>query len=214
MLSVDNVVIERDNWQCRFNFQLTAGQMLLISGASGAGKSTLLDALAGFTAIRGGEISWQGQSLLGLEPAQRPVSMLFQQNNVFEHLSVAQNLALGISGSRKLRPEQQARVTAIAERLQITDQLNKRCTMLSGGQQQRVALGRALLMQRPLLLLDEPFSALDKTTRLTMQALVKEMHDEFGLTTLVVSHQPEEMQAMVDAELYVDKGEANLRQAP
>lgn len=210
MLNVQNVAIERNEWQCHFNFTVEPGELLLISGASGAGKSTLLDIIAGFTEPSSGQLLWQNQPFHQHVPAKRPVSMLFQQNNVFEHLSVQQNLALGMTGARKITGAQQQQVEQMAERLQINSLLNRGCTQLSGGQLQRVALGRALLMQRPLLLLDEPFSALDRDTRQIMQQLVHDVHREFGLTTLVVSHQPEEMQAIASRQLQVEAGGAHF----
>lgn len=210
MLNVNNVTIERNDWQCHFNFSINSGELLLISGASGAGKSTLLDMIAGFSEPSSGQLLWNNQAFHQQVPAKRPVSMLFQQNNVFEHLSVQQNLALGISGARRISSAQQAQVAQMAKRLQIESLLSRGCTQLSGGQLQRVALGRALLMQRPLLLLDEPFSALDKDTRQMMQQLVQDVHHEFGLTTLVVSHQPEEMQAIATRQLKVEEGGARF----
>lgn len=210
MLEVNQLRVVRDQWQCLFDFTLPEGEIWSIAGPSGAGKSTLLDVLAGFVTANEGEARFHGQSLLSLAPHQRPVTMLFQQNNVFEHLRVAQNLALGLTAKKRLTPAQQAQLEEMAERLEIADYLAKPCTELSGGQQQRVALGRALLMQRPILLLDEPFSALDRGTRQTMQRLVTSIHQEFKLTTLLVSHQPEELTEMVDRQLTVTAGQAYL----
>src|SRR5690606_6090346 len=141
-----------------------------VSGVSGSGKSTLLDLIAGFLQPRSGRLTLHGRDLLPLPPEQRPVSILFQSESLFEHLSVARNLALGLPSSTP-RAEREARTARALAEVGLAGIERQRAETLSGGQKQRVALARTLLRDRPILLLDEPFSALDDVTRETSRTL-------------------------------------------
>jgi len=149
----------------RYDLRVNAGEVVGILGPSGSGKSTLIDLLAGFLLPAGGAIRYDDTLLNELPPEKRPITTLFQQHNLFEHLTAEQNLLIGLHGTIRGTPEEHARARAILGELGIADQADKVVTALSGGQQQRVALGRALLRRRPILLLDEPFTGLDAATR-------------------------------------------------
>ena len=194
MLKISQLIIERDGKRLRYDFQLEAGHILAIQGLSGVGKSTLLSAIAGFVEPIEGDIFWQGDSLQSLSVEQRPVSYLFQEHNLFEHLSVIENLSLGFSG---VVPK--AQIVEAAAILQVADQLEKRPGALSGGQRQRVALIRTLLRPEPLVLLDEPFAELDYKTRKLATNWVRETAKKNGKTVLMVTHDPEDVARVADA---------------
>ncbi|WP_042866531.1 ATP-binding cassette domain-containing protein, partial [Aeromonas piscicola] len=180
----------------------------------GAGKSTLLGMIAGFVPVESGTLSFDGENLLPLGPAERPVTTLFQDHNLFLHLSVFDNIAIGLHPGLRLSPAQQAQVKQAAERVGLGDMLARLPEQLSGGQQQRVGLARALVRGKPLLLLDEPFSALDPALRREMLAEVARLACEQGITVLMVSHNPEDAQLIADQVLFVDEGRIALQGTP
>lgn len=199
MLVIQNLLLRRGSWQRRYDLQITPSSIVTIQGRSGAGKSALLAAIAGFEPVAAGDIQWQGQSLLPLAIEQRPVSMLFQEHNLFEHLSIAQNLKLGLNFSSPA--VRQAAIQAAAERLEITAYLSKMPSELSGGQRQRVALLRTLLRPEPLILLDEPFAELDAYTRELAAVWVRETAKAAHKTVLLVTHQDEDVERLADQNL-------------
>ncbi len=206
MLFVEKLQTRRQGRLFEFSLQLQPGEIGLLLGRSGSGKSTLLEMLAGFLPISGGTLLADGQNIAALPPAQRPFTMLFQQNNLFEHLTVRQNIGLGLQPNLKLsKPEQQALLQA-AERLQIGELLDRLPTSLSGGQQQRVALARCLVRRKPYLLLDEPFSALDPALRQEMMQEVRQLATEHNIGVLLVSHQPQEAKDQADWLGFVEDG--------
>ena len=182
------------------------GERVAIIGESGAGKSTLLNLIAGFDLPTSGEIWLNNCNHTQTEVASRPVSMLFQDNNLFPHLTVEQNIGLALVPSLKLNAGQKAQVAEIADKMGIAEFLARRADQLSGGQKQRVALARTLLRDKPILLLDEPFSALDLKRREELQQLVAELCQERNLTLLMVTHQIEESRALFDRILCVENG--------
>lgn len=183
-----------------FNLTLNTGEIGVVEAASGMGKSTLLHLIAGFLPPRAGIITWHGQSLVDLPPAERPLSMIFQDSNLFEHLSCRENIGLGLDPSLRLTQAQWQMVDASLDRLGIADIALRRPLETSGGQQQRVTLARALCraqgQQRQLLLFDEPFSALDPSTRQDCIASVREVMSTPGMTALMVSHDPADAAAL------------------
>ncbi|MGL4206901.1 MAG: thiamine ABC transporter ATP-binding protein [Aeromonadaceae bacterium] len=190
-----------------FTLTLQPGELLVVIGPSGAGKSTLLDLLAGFATPESGELTLDGVDLLALPPAKRPFTTLFQSHNLFEHLSVAQNIGLGVNPKLKLTPAQEQEVVEAASRLGLAELLARRPTELSGGQQQRVALARCLVRARPFLLLDEPFSALDPALRQEMLLEVQRVAHEAGIGVLLISHHPEEARQVADRLALLQEGE-------
>ena len=183
-----------------FTLSVAPGEILGISGPSGAGKSTLLDLIAGFLTPRAGTLTLDGRSLLGLMPEQRPVAILFQADNLFDHLSVAKNLGLARPKGRLSETERDASLAAVG----LDGLAHRRAANLSGGQKQRVALARCLLLDRPVLLLDEPFSALDTATAEATRSLVRDLVKQHRWHTLLVSHQDQDL-ALADRRLHLDQ---------
>ena len=192
MLNVFNLKVVRPPQVFRYHFQLATGEVAAIQGISGVGKTTLLECIAGFVPLSSGEIKWQQQSIDQLDPCDRPVSMLFQDHNLFEHLSVSENLILALGKNNVLQ------FTEAAAQLGIAEHLHKNPAQLSGGQRQRVALMRSMLRPEPLILLDEPFSELDDSTRATATHWTREQAKSQGKTMLVVTHQAEDVSRLAD----------------
>jgi thiamine transport system ATP-binding protein len=207
MLRVENLTFAYPGQATTYHFSLVAhaGEVTAVSGASGSGKSTLLDLLAGFLTPEAGSIALDQQDLLPLPPEARPVSLLLQSESLFEHLSAAKNVALGLPQGT---PRAEAR-RQIAEALAevgldwIGDQL---AATLSGGQKQRVALARTLLRARPVLLLDEPFSALDDETRVAVRNLVRELTICHAWHTILVSHHGDDVEALASRRYMLADG--------
>ena len=205
MIRLDNVFLADDALPMTFDLQVAAGERIAIVGPSGAGKSTLLNLIAGFVLPTQGNIWLNGENHTCSAPYERPVSMLFQENNLFPHLTVQQNLALGLKTSLKLTALEQDQIERVADTVGLTSFLSRLPNSLSGGQKQRVALARCLLRDKPILLY-EPFSALDPELRLDMLNLIDELCHSKKLTLLLVTHQPSELTGKVDRMLRIENG--------
>lgn len=177
----------------RFSFEAIAGEVTAISGPSGSGKSTLLDLVAGFVSAQGGTLSLDSADLLPLRPEERPVSLLLQSDNLFDHLDAGDNVRLGLPRGSGDVPRKIASALGEVGLFGLERQL---AATLSGGQKQRVALARTLLRARPVLLLDEPFSALDDETRQTLRVLVGDLTRQHGWHTILVSHHADDIAAL------------------
>ena len=210
-----NLDLEFDYPEMPMHFKLTVsqGERVAIIGESGAGKSTLLNLIAGFELAEHGQLWLNGENHFRTQPAERPVSMLFQDNNLFPHLTVAQNIGLALVPRLKLNAQQQEKAVRIATQMGIEDFLQRRADTLSGGQKQRVALARTLLRDKPILLLDEPFSALDPQRRQELQQLVATLCQEKKLTLLMVTHQFDEVSRLFNRVIEVEKGAIVKQQA-
>jgi len=206
MIRLDNVFLADDTLPMTFDLQVAEGERIAIVGPSGAGKSTLLNLIAGFVLPTQGNIWLNGENHTRSAPYERPVSMLFQENNLFPHLTVQQNLALGLKTSLKLTALEQDQIEQVADAVGLTSFLSRLPNSLSGGQKQRVALARCLLRDKPILLLDEPFSALDPELRMDMLNLIDELCHSKNLTLLLVTHQPSELTGKVDRMLRIENG--------
>lgn len=201
MLAVDGLTFAYPGRAAyRFDLAAPAGAVTAVRGASGSGKSTLLDLVAGFLAPASGEVRVDGLDITNLPPEKRPVSILFQAETVFDHLSAAQNVALGL---RRANPAQVS--TALAE-VGLPDIGAQRAATLSGGQKQRVALARTLLRDRPVLLLDEPFSALDDDSRASARELVKSLTLKRRWATVLVTHHGDDIAAIADTAYALENG--------
>lgn len=188
-----------------FTLGAAPGEITAVSGPSGAGKSTLLDLVAGFLIPSGGTLTLDGRDLLPLRPERRPVSILFQSETLFEHLSAAANVALGLPAGTA-RAEVAERVQRALAEVGVGEVGKQIASTLSGGQKQRVALARTLLRARPVLLLDEPFSALDDDTRFAVRGLVRQLTEAHGWTTLLVSHHTDDVDALTTRRYRLAEG--------
>lgn len=212
MIYLNNVILNDKTLPMCFNVSVNAGERVAIIGESGAGKSTLLNLIAGFEFPHQGEIWLNDKNHTRSAPYERPVSMLFQENNLFPHLTVQQNLALGLKPSLKLTALEREKIEQVACSVGLGDYLQRLPNSLSGGQKQRVALARCLLRDKPILLLDEPFSALDQKLRVEMLVLIAKLCDEKHLTLLLVTHQPSELVGMIDRVLLLENGQISQLQ--
>jgi thiamine transport system ATP-binding protein len=212
VLQLDHVMLSQEGWHLTADWSLPARGRIAVIGPSGAGKSTLLQAIAGFVAPARGRILWQGRDLADVLPGQRPVSILFQDQNLFPHLTIARNLGLGLSPRLRLSAGDWAQVAAVLARVGLAGMEQRRPSELSGGQQGRAALARALLRARPLLLLDEPFAALGPALKAEMMALVAEVVAETEATLLMVTHDPEDARRHADQCIFVADGVAHFPQ--
>lgn len=209
MLTLEGLVIGHDGFDLQADFTVHPGERVAVIGPSGAGKSTLLDVVAGFLPPKSGRILWQGRDLNGLSPGDRPVSMLFQDTNLFPHLTVAQNVGLGLRPNLRLSPAEWARVADCLAHVGLADMGPRKPAALSGGQRSRVALARMLLRDRPLVLLDEPFAALGPALKAEMLALVRALTDETGATLMMVTHDPQDAVLIGDLTVLVAEGRAH-----
>lgn len=205
-IRLDGVRLVRAGFALSADLAIPDGAAVAVIGPSGGGKSTLLDLIAGFAAPDAGRVLIAGRDVTHDRPAARPVTMLFQDHNLFPHLTLAQNVALG--ASPRARPDRAARARAdeaLAE-VGLAREGDRRPAEVSGGQQSRAALARALLMDRPVLLLDEPFAALGPGLRAEMLALVLRLRRTRGLTLLMVTHDPDEARRMDGLGVFVADG--------
>jgi len=198
-LKVENLSIYYADWQRDYSLVAAEGERLAIKGLSGVGKTTLLMALAGFIKPIAGSARWRDQDLLALPPERRPISMLFQDDNLFEHLSVAQNLRLGLRAETIVNSLPEA-----VEQLGLSEQLNKLPGQLSGGQRQRVGLIRTLLRPEPLIILDEPFAELDADTRQRALDFTLNAARASNKTMLLITHQDEDIAALATQTLHLE----------
>lgn len=192
MLWLDRVAVVQGDFRLEADFTVPAGARVAVIGPSGAGKSTLLSVIAGFFPPTRGRVLWQDRDLAALPPGERPLSILFQDQNLFPHLTVGQNVGLGLRPDLRLSADDRDRVAGALVRVGLEGLADRRPGTLSGGQQSRVALARTLLRARPLLLLDEPFSALGPALKSEMLDLVAEIAEATRATLLMVSHDPDD----------------------
>ena len=208
MLVLEGLRLAEGEFTLSADWSVAAGEKLAVIGPSGAGKSSLLMAIAGFFAPVAGRILWQGRDLAALAPAERPISLLFQDQNLFPHLTLFENLGLGLTSGRKLAPGDAALIDAALARTGLGGMGARRPAELSGGQQGRAALARALLRARPLLLLDEPFAALGPALKAEMLALVCEVAAAQGAAVLMVTHDPADAHRLGGKTVLVANGVA------
>lgn len=201
ILTISNVVKHYGEMIALHSISLdvTKGEFIALVGPSGSGKSTLLKCISGFDDASSGTISIDGQNMEGVSPAQRPTSMVFQKLALFPHKTIAQNIGFPL----KLRKVPQAKIDAEVARMMALmklkpEYLNRYPKQLSGGEQQRVALARSMISSPKLLLLDEPLSALDVKLKKVLQAEIKRLHREMGVTFVHVTHDLEEAMMLSD----------------
>ena len=183
-----------------------AGRLLTLLGPSGCGKTTIMRCIAGFARLDAGQVRIDGRDIVDLPPERRSTAMLFQSYGLFPHMTVAANVGFGLRMRRRARTEIAARVTAALTLTRIADLAERYPGQLSGGQQQRVALARALVLEPDVLLLDEPFGALDQALRGHMQIELRKLQQTIAITTLVVTHDQHEAFTLSDLIAVMNAG--------
>lgn len=209
MLRLEEVQIRQRDFTLFADLEVPLGSRNAVIGPSGAGKSTLLAAISGFLSPSRGHITWDKADITHAAPGIRPIAMLFQDNNLFPHLTVQQNVGLGLRPNLRLSDPDHARIEAAIERVGLAGMAARRPSELSGGQQSRAALARILVQDKPLILLDEPFAALGPALRQDMLLLVRELTLEAGASLLMVTHAPEDVARVADAVIFVESGRAH-----
>ncbi len=195
-----------------FDAAIERGRITAVTGASGSGKSTLLNLVAGFETPDAGRVSILGADATPIPPALRPVSVIFQEHNLFAHLDIATNIGLGISPALTLDGNDRARIEQALEDVGLAGFERRLPPTLSGGERQRVALARALVRRRPILLLDEPFAALDPGLRQEMGDLLAALQAKEASTILLVTHHADDVRRLADRVLFLDDGRVALHE--
>ncbi|MEX0696436.1 MAG: thiamine ABC transporter ATP-binding protein [Dongiaceae bacterium] len=203
---LEDVVFSYGEEPMRFDVVFEASSTTALMGPSGSGKSTLLNLIAGFEMPLSGRILVGDRDITGLPPAKRPVSMIFQENNLFAHLDVAANVGLGISPALRLVQQDRVRIAEALARTGLAGKDRRLPRELSGGERQRVAIARALVRDRPVLLLDEPFASLGPALRTEMLDLLAEVRAERQMTVILVSHQPDDARRIADRIVFLEGG--------
>ncbi len=209
MITFKNSLYATEGFALAINLHVNANQFCAVLGPSGAGKSTLLSLIAGFENLQSGSICLDGIEATQASPSQRPVSMVFQDYNAFGHLDLWTNVALGIAPNLKLDAAQLEAVDKALDSVGIASLARRKPFEISGGELQRVALARILVRNKPILVLDEPFAALDPGLRKDMLQLVLELQKTHRLTVLMVTHQPEEAKKIADKIIFIGDGKVS-----
>jgi putative spermidine/putrescine transport system ATP-binding protein len=196
------------------NLEVEGGELLALLGPSGCGKSTLLRIISGFIRQSQGQVLFDGEAVDDLSPSQRGVGIVFQNYALFPHMTVAENVAYGLQARRLPRDKIARRVAEMLALVHMSEFAGRKPRQLSGGQQQRVALARCLAIDPKVLLLDEPFGALDKNLRLDMQIEVKRLQRESGITAILVTHDQEEALSLADRVAVMSRGNIEQVSSP
>jgi len=212
-IRLTDVTVRFDEKVIAFDCAVPAGSAVAVTGASGAGKSTLFNVIAGFQKPATGRVMLLGEDMAGSDPAERPVSIIFQDNNLFTHLTIADNVGLGIHPGLKLDAAARQSVLSALSRVGLAGYEKRLPGSLSGGERQRVALARALVRRRPILLLDEPFAALDPARRADMARLLAELRAETKSTLLFITHQPEDIGRLAERVMFLEAGAIRIDEA-
>src|SRR5215468_1236674 len=190
------------------------GELMTLLGPSGCGKTTLLNLVAGFLVVDDGEIEIDGKRVNAIPTYKREIGMMFQNYALFPHMSIADNVGYGLRMRGIAKPDLKRRVAEALSLVRLTGVENRRPHQLSGGQQQRVALARALVVSPKVLLLDEPFSALDRNLRASMQIEIKEIQRQLGVTTIFVTHDQSEALSLSDRIAVIADGRIRQLDSP
>lgn len=207
-LTIDNLKVKLQKEEILHGINLVIEDKSFVSllGASGCGKTTLLKSIAGLLETDSGDILINGESIVKLLPEKRGTIIVFQDLRLFPHMTVEQNICFPMELQKISKAQQKETVARLLESVRLAGYEKRKIRQLSGGQRQRVALARALAANPKILLLDEPFSGLDEQLRLEMGELVKRLHKEWGITTVLVTHDKREALQMSDKIALMDKG--------
>ncbi|MBB6508829.1 thiamine transport system ATP-binding protein [Rhizobium soli] len=205
-IRLEKIALQLGTKRFSFDIAMTDGAITAVTGPSGSGKSTLLNLIAGFEIPESGRILIVGEDVTHAHPSKRPISLVFQDNNLFAHLDLVTNIGLGVDPSLNLSREDWARISQSLERVGLSGFETRKPGTLSGGERQRAAFARVLVRKRPVLLMDEPFAALDPELRASMASLLLDLHRETGNTVVIVSHDRAEVQKLADVVVAVDDG--------
>jgi len=203
-----------EDMEMRFDLAVEAGACQALIGPSGAGKSTLLALIGGFERPEGGQVLVGGTDITTLPAANRPVTTLFQDHNLFAHLTAEQNVGLGLDPGLRLDAAQHAEVAQALEQVGLAGFEARLPAQLSGGERQRVAIARCLVRRRPVLLLDEPFAALGPAMRQEMLDLVDALRRATGLTVLMVTHDPQDAARIATQIAFISAGHVVANDIP
>ena len=207
MLQVKNLFVDLGDFRLTADFEIERGSLISIVGPSGAGKSTILNALAGFIPLTSGVIKWNGSDITKLDPGLRPLSILFQDYNLFSHLTVKDNIAIGLRPNLKLDDLETEMVNSVIEEVGLSKFKFIKPFQLSGGQRTRVSLARSIVRSKPILLLDEAFSGLGPALRSEMIKLIKDKSIKEGITLIMVSHHIKDAIELDQKVIFVNDGE-------
>jgi multiple sugar transport system ATP-binding protein len=196
------------------SFEIASGELLVLVGPSGCGKTTLLRMIAGLEAISSGALRIDGRLVNDVAPKDRDIAMVFQNYALYPHMTVAENLGFGLQLRGKSKDDIQRRVREAAHLLELEHRLDAKPAALSGGQRQRVALGRALVREPKVFLLDEPLSNLDAKLRLTMRVEIARLHRRLGTTTIYVTHDQVEAMTLGERIVVLDGGKIQQIDTP
>jgi sn-glycerol 3-phosphate transport system ATP-binding protein len=188
------------------SFEAPVGKLLVLLGPSGCGKSTTLRLIAGLERVSAGRIHIGGEDVTDRPPARRQIAMVFQSYALFPHLTVAENIVFGLRVRRVPAAERRRRLGRVAELLGLERLLERKPSQLSGGQQQRVALGRAIIAEKPVCLMDEPLSNLDAQLRHEMRREIRGLQQKLGITMVYVTHDQTEAMTMADQVILLRDG--------
>ena len=205
-IRLDGVDFDYADMAMHFNLIIEPSTITAIIGPSGAGKSTLLNLIAGFERAKSGRIFIAGADVTYAAPSERPVSMVFQDNNLFAHLDVAANVGLGRKPNLRLDEADMAATADAIRKVGLAGKEQRKPEALSGGERQRVAIARALVRNRPILLLDEAFASLGPALRHEMLDLVGSLQDETAMTVVMVTHHPDDALRLRSMLVFLDKG--------
>ena len=206
MLKVNKIKFKFEKSSFDFNFKLIDRKIIGVIGKSGSGKSTLFSLIAGLLMPKSGTIYFDGKNITNLKPADRNMTIMFQDYNNFNHLSVFENIILGVDSNMRKTTNNLIKVNNILKKVSLKIDINKKVNDLSGGEQQRVTIARCLLRKKSLLLLDEPFNALDPGLRKNLYEDIKKISCNNKITTLISSHLIDEMRNVTDNFLFINKG--------
>ena len=191
-LQINRLTVSYPDWEYCYDLKVPDQSRVALLGQSGIGKTTLLLAIAGFTPIKSGEVRFKDQTITHQPPEERPVAMLFQEDNLFEHLNILQNLRLGLDKSQ----EPDKRIQQAMQELDLLDHLNKMPNQLSGGQRQRIGIIRTLLRPEPIIILDEPLTGLDSGTKAQVLSWIDRQLTEQQKMLIMVTHQHSEAERL------------------